>query len=180
MTGLVEVVRRVVRAEVAQRRGCRLAVVIATRPHTDDGDENNHEVDIRLKHEGLDLLRVPIVVPFLGFAAGPREGDLVLVDFLDGDLAQPFVIGTLHHATGRPPRYADEELVVEHRLSGGTRTELRFTPDGTVRVAVGDKVTLTLSEDGCVLTGDLTVQGDLRVEKSGGATTISGHEITGE
>jgi hypothetical protein len=166
MKGLVEVIRRVARAEVARRRGCRLAVVVATHPHTDDGDENNHEVDVRLKHDGLELRRVPVVVPFAGFAAGPRVDDLVLVDFLDGDLAQPFVMGTLHHATRRPPRYTDTDVVVEHR--------------GTVRVATGDKVTLTVTEDGCVITGDVTVRGDLRVESSGGATTISGHEITGE
>jgi hypothetical protein len=166
MRSLVEIIRRVARAEVARRRGCRLAVVVATHPHTDDGDENNHEVDVRLKHDGLELLRVPVVVPFAGFAAGPMVDDLVLVDFLDGDLAQPFVIGTLHHATRRPPRYADRELVVEH--------------PGVVRIVVGENTTLTLSEDGCVLAGNLTVQGDLRVESSGGATTISGHEITGE
>ena len=166
MRSLVEIIRRVARAELAQRRGCRLAVVVATHPHTDDGDENNHEVDVRLKHDGLELRRVPVVVPFAGFAAGPRVDDLVLVDFLDGDLAQPFVLGALHHAAHRPPRYADGDVVVEH--------------DGTVRVMAGDKVTLTLAADGCVVTGNVTVRGDLRVESSGGATTISGHEITGE
>lgn len=166
MKGLVEIIRRVARAELARRRGCRLAVVVATHPHTDDGDENNHEVDVRLKHDGLELRRVPVVVPFAGFAAGPRVDDLVLVDFLDGDLAQPFVLGALHHAARRPPVYTDGEVVVEH--------------DGTVRVTVGDKVALSLAADGCVLTGNVTVKGDLRVESSGGATTISGHEITGE
>lgn len=179
MRSLVEIIRRVVRAEIAGRRGCRLAVVVATHPHTDDGDENNHEVDVRLKHDGLELLRVPVVVPFAGFTAGPRVDDLVLVDFLDGDLTQPFVLGTLHHADGRPPRHADGELVVEHRTAG-TPAELRFSPEGVVRVAVGDSIALTLSEDGSVLAGNLTVRGELRVESSGGATTISGHEITGE
>lgn len=166
MKGLVEIIRRVARAELARRRGCRLAVVVATHPHTDDGDENNHEVDVRLKHDGLELRRVPVVVPFAGFVAGPRVDDLVLVDFLDGDLAQPFVLGALHHAAHRPPVHADGEVVAEH--------------DGTVRVMVGDEVALSLAADGCVLTGNVTVKGDLRVESSGGATTISGHEITGE
>jgi hypothetical protein len=183
MKGLVEIIRRVARAELARRRGCRLAVVVATHPHTDDGDENNHEVDVRLKHDGLELRRVPVVVPFAGFAAGPRVDDLVLVDFLDGDLAQPFVLGALHHAARRPPVYTDGEVVVEHdgtvRVTVGDKVTL-VEHDGTVRVTVGDKVTLSLAADGCVLTGNVTVKGDLRVESSGGATTISGHEITGE
>jgi type VI secretion system (T6SS) baseplate-like injector VgrG len=166
MRSLVEIIRGVARAELAQRRGCRLAVVVATHPHADDGDENNHEVDVRLKHDGLELRRVPVVVPFAGFVAGPRVDDLVLVGFLDGDLAQPFVLGALHHAARRPPVHADGETVVEQ--------------DGVVRVTVGDEVTLSLAADGCVVTGNVTVKGDLRVESSGGATTISGHEITGE
>lgn len=178
--GMVEIMRGVARAELARRRGCRLAVVTASHPHVEADDENNYEVDVRLKHEGLELLRVPVVVPFLGFADTPRVGDLVLVDFLDGDLAQPFVLGVLHHATGRPPLFADRELVLEHRQADGTRTELRFSPEGTVRVAVGDSTTLTLTADGCTVTGNLTVRGDLRIESSDGATTISGHEITGE
>lgn len=172
--------RAVVRGELAKQRGSRLAVVVATRPHTADDDGNNYEVDVRLKHEDLELRRVPVAVSHLGFAASPRTGDLVLVEFVDGDLAQPLIVGTFYHAASRPPLFADGEVVIEHRLPDGTRNELRFSMDGTVRITVKDKVTLTVSEDGIELVGNVTIRGDLRVESSGGATTISGHEITGE
>ncbi|MFI9379621.1 phage baseplate assembly protein V [Kutzneria sp. NPDC052558] len=187
--------RGVARAELATRRGSRLAVVTATHPHSDDGDENNYEVDVRLKHEPLDLTRVPIVVAYLGFAATPKVGDLVLVEFLGGDPAQPVVVGCLYHSAERPPRYDDGEIVLAQRLPDGGDNELRFAKDGTVRVKVGDKITLTLAADGITLSapdvpvkiecqeldvkGDTTIQGDLVVKGGGGSTTISGHQITG-
>jgi phage baseplate assembly protein gpV len=221
VTGTIDIMRRVARAELATRRGCRLAVVTATHPHEAEDDENNYEVDVRLKHEDLELRRIPVCTTIPGFAVSPRVDDLVLVDFLDGDLAQPIVIACLYHAADRPPIHADGDLVIEHRVPDDTRNQLRFAadgsiqlqrevtkedhseatarilldPDGTIRVTVKDKITLTLAEDAITLEApdvpvtvkgksltvesNLTVKGDLKVEGSSGSTTISGHEITG-
>jgi phage baseplate assembly protein gpV len=220
-TGTIDIMRRVAQAELATRRGCRLAVVTATHPHEAEDDENNYEVDVRLKHEDLELRRIPVCTSIPGFVASPRVDDLVLVDFLDGDLAQPVVIACLYHAADHPPIYADGELIIEHRVPDDTLNQLRFAadgsiqlqrevtktdhseatarilldPDGTIRVTVKDKITLTLAEDGITLEApdvpvsvkcdgltveaDVTVKGDLKVEGSSGSTTISGHEITG-
>lgn len=221
MTGTIDIMRRVARAELATRRGCRLAVVTATRPHEAEDDENNYEVDVRLKHEDLELRRIPVCTSIPGFTASPRVDDLVLVDFLDGDLAQPIVIACLYHAADRPPIHADGELIIEHRAPDDTRNQLRFAADGsiqlqrevtktdhseatarilldqdgTIRITVKDKITLTLAEDGITLDApnvpvsvkcdgliveaDVTVKGELKVEGSSGSTTINGHEITG-
>lgn len=221
MTGTIDIMRRVARAELAARRGCRLAVVTATHPHEAEDDENNYEVDVRLKHEDLELRRIPVCTTIPGFTVSPRVDDLVLVDFLDGDLAQPIVIACLYHAADRPPIHADGELIIEHRVPDDTRNQLRFAadgsiqlqrevtktdhseatarilldPDGTIRVTVKDKITLTLAADAITLEApdvpvsvkckdvtvesNLTVKGDLKVEGSSGSTTISGHEITG-
>jgi phage baseplate assembly protein gpV len=227
VTGTIDIMRRVARAELATRRGCRLAVVTATHPHEAEDDENNYEVDVRLKHEDLELRRIPVCTTVPGFVVSPRVDDLVLVEFLDGDLAQPIVIACLYHAADRPPIHADGDLVIEHRVPDDTRNQLRFAadggiqlqrevtkedhseatarivldPDGTIRVTVKDKITLTLAEDGITLEapdapvtvkcdgvtvesavnikGDVEVEGDLKVTGSSGSTTISGHEITG-
>jgi phage baseplate assembly protein gpV len=176
-TGTIDIMRRVARAELATRRGCRLAVVTATHPHEAEDDENNYEVDVRLKHEDLELHRVPVCTTIPGFVASPRVDDLVLLDFLDGDLAQPLVIACLYHAAEHPPIYADGELVIEHRAPDDTLNQLRFAadgsiqlqrevtktdhseatarilldPDGTIRITVKDKITFTLAEDGITL-----------------------------
>ena len=221
MTGTIDIMRRVARAELATRRGCRLAVVTATHPHEAEDDENKYEVDVRLKHEDLELRRIPVCTTVPGFTVSPRVDDLVLVDFLDGDLAQPIVIACLYHAADRPPIHADGELLIEHRVPDDTRNQLRFAadgsiqlqrevtktdhseatarilldPDGTIRVTVKDKITLTLAADAITLEApdvpvsvkgksltvesNMIVKGDLKVESSSGSTTISGHEITG-
>jgi phage baseplate assembly protein gpV len=221
VTGTIDIMRRVARAELAARRGCRLAVVTATHPHEAEDDENNYEVDVRLKHEELELRRLPVCTGIPGFTASPRVDDLVLVEFLDGDLAQPIVIACLYHAADRPPIYADGELIIEHRVPDDTRNQLRFAadggiqlqrevtkadhseatarilldPDGTIRVTVKDKITLTLAADsitleapsvpmtvtcdGFTVESDVTVKGDLIVDGGSHTTTISGNEIKG-
>jgi uncharacterized protein involved in type VI secretion and phage assembly len=132
VTSVVELIRKVVRAELAGRLGSRLGVVTATFPHEADDDDRNYEVDVRLKHERLDLPRVPVSVAHVGLAAPPRVDDLVLVDFLNGDPNQPLVTGRLYHADERPPMHADGEVLLEHRVPDGTRNLLRFAADGSI------------------------------------------------
>ena len=203
MNTIVELLRRVVRAELAVRRGSRLGVVTATFPHQEDGDEHNHEVDVRLKHERLELPRVPISVTHVGLVAPPRVDDLVLVDFLDGDVNQPLVTGRFYHAEERPPLHAEGEVLLEHRVPDGTRNQLRFAADGSILLQqhvtspaaeAADseaRTSVRIDPDGAVRIdaegrrvtvdcGQLTVNGDLQVVASDRTTTtISGNEITG-
>lgn len=129
---LLEMIQRVVRHELAQQRTSLLGVVTSIFPHEADDDDNNYEADVRLKHSGLELRRVPIAVPHVGVAASPREGDLVLVQFVDGDLRQPLIMGRLYHADDRPPLHRGDEVLFEQRVPDGTLNHLRFTDDGTI------------------------------------------------
>src|SRR5262249_42356354 len=97
-------------------------------------DANNYEVDVRLKYENLELRRVPVAVPHIGVAALPRSGDLVLVQFVDGDLNQPVINGRFYHADDRPPLHRADDILFEQRVSDGTLNHLRFTPDGAIYV----------------------------------------------
>ncbi len=132
MSRLLDLVRRVVRQELRRRRLGQLGVVTAVHPHAGTGDANNYEADVRLKHEGLELRRVPIAVSHLGFAAPPRPGDLALVEFLDGDLNQPLLTGRFYHAEERPPLHREDEVLFEHRVADGTLNHLRFAADGSI------------------------------------------------
>lgn len=173
---LLDIVRRVVQQELQRTRSTRLGVVSAVYRHDggSSSDGQNHEVDLKLKHDDLELTRVPVAVPWVGFAAPPRVGDLVMVQFLDGDLNQPFVSGRLYHADDAPPRYDEDDVVLEHRVPDGTLNQLRFAADGSiflqretdaddptksksslridggsgeVELKVGDKIVLTLTHD---------------------------------
>jgi len=132
MTGMVEIIQRVVRQELARRRTSLLGVVTAVYAHTATDDDNNYEVDLRLKHEDLELRKVPLAVPHVAVAAPARVGDLVLVQFVDGDLNQPLVAGRFYHADERPPLHREGEVLFEQRVPDGTLNHLRFTDDGTI------------------------------------------------
>lgn len=156
MSRLLDLVRRVVRQELGQRRGARLAVVVAVHPHEAEDDDANYEADVRLKHEELELTRVPIATHHMGFAAPPRVGDLVLVEFLDGDLNQPLVTSRFYHDEERVPLHRENEFLVEHRLADGTLNHLRFADDGTIHLARD----VTRPEDTSEARATITIDGE--------------------
>lgn len=171
MKELLDMVRRTVREELALRRGPQLATVIALTVHASADDTANYEADLRLKHDGLEIMQVPIAMSHVGFAAPPRVGDLVLVEFLDHDLQQPLITGRFYHDQERAPLFRQDEVLFEHRLPDDTVNHLRFAddgsiflqravsklednsefkagvridPDGIIELKAGDKITVTL------------------------------------
>ncbi len=132
MSRIVEIIRRVVLEELARNRGSLLGVVTRVYPHEAEDDENNYEANVRLKHEDLELHRVPIAVGHVGVAAPPSVGDLVLVQFLNGDSNQPLVTGRFYHADERPPLHREDEILFEQRVPDGTLNHLRFAADGSI------------------------------------------------
>ena len=132
MSRVVEIIRRVVLEELARNRGSLLGVVTTVYPHGAEDDENNYEANVRLKHEDLELRRVPIAIGHVGVAAPPRAGDLVLVQFLNGDSNQPLITGRFYHADERPPLHKEDEILFEHRVADDTLNHLRFAADGSI------------------------------------------------
>lgn len=133
MSRIIELIRRVVRQELAGRRDSLLGVVTAATVHTDKDDENNYEANVRLKHEDLELRKVPLAAGHMGMAAPPKAGDLVLVQFVNGDLNQPLITGRFYHADERPPLHRQDDILFEQRVAAdGTLNHLRFTPDGAI------------------------------------------------
>jgi phage baseplate assembly protein gpV len=221
---IVEIIRRVVLEELARNRGSLLGVVTTVYPHEAEDDENNYEANVRLKHEDLELRRVPIAVGHVGVAAPPRAGDLVLVQFLNGDSNQPLVTGRFYHADDRPPLHKEDEILFEQRVADDTLNHLRFASDGSIflqrdvtkpednseakasikvdgasgdiEIKASDTIIILMKNDGEIqvtaddkpinitaskmtVTGDVDINGDLKVASNSGSTTISGHEITG-
>jgi hypothetical protein len=134
MTGMLEMIRQVVRQEMALRRGPLLGTVSAVHAHESDDDTANFDADVTLKHDGLELKRVPIAVPYVGAAAPPRVGDLVLLEFLDMDVQQPLVTGRFYTDDARAPFFKEDEVLFEHRCADGTLNHLRFAGDGSIVV----------------------------------------------
>lgn len=204
MDGLLDIVRRVVAQELQRVRSNLLGVVTAVHAHAGADDDNNHEADVKLKHVGLELTRVPIAVPHVGVAAPPRVGDLVLVQFIDGDLNQPVLTGRFYHADDRPPVHKEDDVLFEHRVPDGTRNQLRFAADGSIslqrdvakddngaaktslriagdsgdlEIRVGDKVVVTLTHDAKI---EITADGKPIAVKCDKLTLDGNLDVTGD
>ncbi len=159
MSRIIELIRRVVQQELARNRGSLLGVVTTVYPHQAEDDENNYEANVRLKHEDLELRRVPIAVGHVGVAAPPRVGDLVLVQFLNGDSNQPLVTGRFYHADERPPLHREDEILLEQRVPDGTLNHLRFTGDGSTDGSIFLQRDVTKPEDNSEAKATIKIDG---------------------
>lgn len=170
---LLPLIQQMVRQELQAYRTSLLGVVTEIFPHEAEDDENNYEVNLRLKYEGLELRRVPLAVAAIGVAAPPRVGDLVLVQFINGDLNQPVVSGRFYHDQERPPLHVADDVLFEHRANdklnhlrfsadgsiylqrdvtkpednSEAKAGIKIDPDGNIEIQAGEKVVITLTND---------------------------------
>jgi phage protein D/phage baseplate assembly protein gpV len=117
-----------------------------------------------------------------GFYAVPEVGEQVLVTFADGDLSQPYVLGSLWSVDDPPPVTAADEIrrkrVIKSR-AGHTITFDDAQDGGELVIEDGKGSSITLSaKDGSMTIsakGDLTIKagGGITLEAAGGGTTIS-------
>lgn len=161
--GIIDIVRRVVGEEMALVRGNLLGVVSAVFANEEANSNNNYEINVRLKHEDLELKKVPVAVSHVGFAAPPRAGEVVLVQFINGDLSQPVITGRFYTDEALAPLFREDEILFEQRVGGGdTLNHFRFTPDGSIllqrdvtKPADNSEAKTSIKIDGS--TGDLTI-----------------------
>jgi uncharacterized protein involved in type VI secretion and phage assembly len=102
VSSLLDSLRAIIRDEIAAHRPPELGIV--TQVYPGDGAAGNHQADLRLRGSGLELARVPVAVPRLGFSLLPRPDDVVVVLFIDGDVHAPVVVGSLYDADRHPPQ----------------------------------------------------------------------------
>lgn len=138
MHRVVQTVRQIARHELQQQWTTALGLVSSV--YGRNGEEA-YACTVALRESGIVLPRVPIATGLIGIAALPREGDLVMVLFVGGDLHAPVVVGRLYNESVLPPKHDVGEAVVS--LPGGEeaddkRLELRVvTPgDGSRRATV--------------------------------------------
>lgn len=188
MTNLYETIRRIVQEELCTVRTAELAVVQEQHPHAADGDKDNYACTVVLRNSGIVLAQVPVATPRIGHASIPAVGDLVLVQFLGGDINAPVIAGSLYNDEDRPPLNdagqialhlplgaADSDAVKLLLKSGDTRSiELTLgsglivqvqDDDPVVKLEVdGGKATVQIDRDGAV---SVKAQGDITVETQG-------------
>jgi phage baseplate assembly protein gpV len=175
---LYATIEKLVRHELRMRRFAEMGQVQAVYP-TDPG---NHDADVVLHATDLVLRHVPVLTPRKGHASLPEVGDLVMVQFMGGDVNRPVVVGTLYNGDDRPPENAENDWVLQlpsgpDAKESGVRVEIRQSdPIGFTVSLKGDKFQLLVQDDDPVAT--LTVAGTkLTIDGNGGVTVDGGSDL---
>ena len=127
-SSIVRTIQQIVRQELQAVRTTEMGVVEAVYPHSDSSDDDNYGCDVKLKNSGLLLRRVPIATGHIGTVATPNVGDLVLLNFHNGDVNQPIVAGRLYNDQDRPPLNNPDEVIF--------RLPLAESDDKTFKAAI--------------------------------------------
>lgn len=196
MESVVGVMKRVAEHEARRILTTELGVVTAVFPHAEEGDADNYEVSVQLKGrllpdgQRMELRRVPVATPYLGFAAVPNVGDLVLVQFIGGDVNAPVITGRLYDDENRPPPNLKDELLLRHKLAAGGSVKLdaegrivltsnslenTLTLDDEALTIKNEKFSLTIDFKGEKIT--LSSDKDLQLIATSGTLTLEGNAV---
>jgi phage baseplate assembly protein gpV len=202
---LYETVQRIVQDELGRSRTAEIGVVQEQHPHASDGDSDNYACTVNLRDSGLVLRRVPVATDQIGAVRIPAVGDMVLVQFIGGDLNAPVITGRLYNDEDRPPVNDDGQAILHLPLgasdddavlivlhSGDTRsltiklgsvlTLQAQDDDPVIQLAVDeDKAVVTIDRDGAVTItskGSLKLEGaDISIEAKSGDLTLKGTKV---
>ena len=174
MSSMLTVVQAIVREELAAFRGIELGTVTELFTNAGGSGDHNLECSLRLRGSDLELQRVPITVQRPGLSAVPREGDLVAVGFVAGDLNGAVVLGTVYDDESHPPDAEADEVVYAVPDDGGTRRLEVQLPNGDLITVTDDAVTINYS--GSLF--ELQSGGDVTVEAAGNLNLKAGQAVT--
>ncbi len=200
---LFESIQHIVRDEVGRIRTAELATVQKQHPHASSGDSDNYACTVVLRDSGIVLGQVPVTTGRIGSASIPAVGELVLVQFVNGDINRAVIVGRLYNDDDRPPPNDDGQAVLHLPLgasdddavhvelhSGSTRkailklgSGLEVTvqdDDPVISVDVGGNAGLTIGKDGAVSIksqGDVKLQGNEISIEAQGKLTLKGATV---
>lgn len=155
MSTLYDTIRKIVQQEIARLRIAELALVQQVHP----ADPDNYSCTVVLRDSDMVLKEVPLTTPRKGVAMVPDVGDLVLVQFIGGQLNAPVITGTLYNDEDRPPKNAEKQAVIhlpaDADEGSALRIELNTDPANALLVSIGGALKLTLVDDDPVLKLDV-------------------------
>jgi uncharacterized protein involved in type VI secretion and phage assembly len=190
VSDLFDIIRQIVRNELAQTRNAELGVVQEQHPHAAADDNDNYACTVVLRNSGIVLPRVPVATPVIGIAAIPNVNDLVLVQFIGGDIHAPVITGRLYNEEDRPPPNAAGQWVshlplaaadddaVQLQLVSGAERSLRLQLGAGLKIECkDDDPVIVLEVDGGKATVQIDRDGAVTLE-SNGSLSIKAGDIT--
>jgi phage baseplate assembly protein gpV len=176
---LYDTIRKIVQQELARVRTAELAVVQQVHP----ADPDNYSCTVVLRDSDMVLKQVPLTTPRKGVAMVPDVGDLVLVQFIGGQLNAPVITGTLYNDEDRPPPNAEKQAVVhlpaDADEGSALRIELNTDPANAVVLSIGGALKLTLIDDDPVVKLDVADgSATLSIARDGSIKLESGNALS--
>ena len=107
----MDLIQAIVRDQLQAHRTAELGVVTKVHSHASGSDKNNYECDVRLRDSGLELKRVALCTQRVGSVAIPNPDDMVLVQYLNGDVNSAVITGRLYNDQVRSPEAKAHEFV---------------------------------------------------------------------
>lgn len=177
---LYETIQRIVQDELGRMRFAQLAVVQAQHPHASDADKDNYACTVKLRDSNVVLSRVPVATSRAGVTAIPAVGDLVMVQYLNGDSNAPVITGTFYNDEDRPPPNDDGQMIVHLPLSAGdsdaVHIELHSADKREIVIKLGSGLTIHLRDDDPAVEMDIGGRATVKIERDG-ALSVAGGEL---
>jgi len=177
---LYETIQRIVQDELGRMRFAELAIVQAQHPHASDSDKDNYACTVKLRDSNIVLSRVPVATGRAGVTAIPAVGDLVMVQYLNGDGNAPVITGTFYNDEDRPPPNDDGQMIVHLPLGAGdsdaVHIELHSADKREIVIKLGSGLTIQLRDDDPAVELDIGGRATVKIERDG-ALSIAGSEL---
>jgi hypothetical protein len=168
-TDAVSLIQAVIRDQLRAFKTAELGVVTAVYSHESGSDTHNYECDVKLRDSGLELRRVPVCTQRVGAVAIPNVNDLVLLQYLNGDIHSAIVGGRLYNDQDRPPQAKAAEFVYispDDPASGIRRMYFEF-PNSNTLLVDDDKLVLQMGRS------KITVNHDGDIDVNSGSSDIA-------
>jgi phage baseplate assembly protein gpV len=174
MDSIVGVMQKIAQAEVQKIYTTELGIVTAVFPHATTDDKDNYQCSVKLKNyqqpngKDFELRKVPVMTPHLGLVNIPNVGDLVLINFLSGNINAPVIIGRLYNDEDQPPINQEKEFVLQHNHQNGG--SLKIDQAGVVTVnSKNGKNIVTIKDEEISIAVD---NGSCKITVENGGITI--------
>lgn len=163
----VSLIQAIVRDQLRSFKTADLGVVTQVYSHESASDKNNYECDVRLRDSGLELKRVPVATSRIGAVAIPNPEDLVLIQFLHGDIQAAVITGRLYNDRDRPPEAKSHEWVYispDPAQSDIRRLYLEF-PNGNKLLLDDDKLEIEMGKTKLTVNnnGDIAINSNAKL-----------------
>ncbi|MGN2483073.1 type VI secretion system Vgr family protein [Acinetobacter calcoaceticus] len=90
-------------------------------------DDHNHDGGAGSNDNDTDSAWVDVLTPWAGVGYGarflPRVGEIVVIDFFDGNIDRPFVVGRIHEAERHPTQFDQKGQLPDTKKLSGIRSE---------------------------------------------------------